>query len=93
LPWLEREFGWTDDTALNFMRVANLAESRNFRDLNVPISGLCLLAAPSTPDAAREEIVEGAKDGKKVTLALGDFPCPSLASAATGARALGASVE
>ena len=21
LPWLEREFQWTDDTALNFMRV------------------------------------------------------------------------
>jgi hypothetical protein len=41
LPWLEREFGWTDDTALNYMRCADLAESRNFRDLSLPISGVC----------------------------------------------------
>jgi hypothetical protein len=24
LPWLKREFGWSDDTALNFMRVEAL---------------------------------------------------------------------
>src|SRR5262245_24389369 len=49
LPWLEREFRWTDDTALNFMRVYELSKSRNFRDLSLPVSALYLLAAPSTP--------------------------------------------
>jgi hypothetical protein len=55
LPWLEREFGWGDDTALNYMRCADLAISRNFRDLSIPVSGLYLLAAPSTPEEARAE--------------------------------------
>jgi Protein of unknown function (DUF3102) len=64
LPWLEREFGWTDDTALNFMRAHELAKSRNFRDLSLPVSALYLLAAPSTPDAARDEIIERAKAGE-----------------------------
>jgi hypothetical protein len=58
LPWLDREFGWTDDTALNFMRVATLAESRKFRDLNVPISGLDLLArAPRGPEENGERLI------------------------------------
>jgi len=56
LRWLDREFQWTDDTALNFMRVYELArKSRNFRDLSLPISALYLLAAPSTPETARAE--------------------------------------
>jgi hypothetical protein len=47
LSWLEREFQWTDDTALNYMRVHDLVKNRNFRDLsNIPLSGLFLLAAP-----------------------------------------------
>jgi hypothetical protein len=69
LPWLDREFGWTDDTALNFMRVATLAESRNFRDLNVPVSGLYLLAAPSTPTEVVEAIAERGEQGERLSLA------------------------
>jgi hypothetical protein len=47
LPWLEREFGWTDRTARNFMAVHEAAaKSEKFSDLNVPVSGLYLLAAP-----------------------------------------------
>jgi DUF3102 family protein len=30
-PWLEREFGWAENTAINFMRVAESAKTRNFR--------------------------------------------------------------
>jgi hypothetical protein len=45
LPWLDREFGWSDDTARKLMQVSELAESRNLRDLSLPISGLYLLAA------------------------------------------------
>jgi len=69
LPWLDREFGWTDDTALNFMRVYELSKSRNFRDLSLPLSGLYLLAAPSTPQEARDEIIERAQAGETIPVA------------------------
>jgi Protein of unknown function (DUF3102) len=52
LPWLEREFGWSEDTTLRFMQVAELSKNRTVRDLEIPVSGLYLLAAPSTPEAA-----------------------------------------
>jgi hypothetical protein len=69
LPWLEREFGWGDDTALNFMRCHQLAESRNFRDLSLPISGLYLLAAPSTPEQAQQQVIERAESGEHLSVA------------------------
>jgi hypothetical protein len=72
LSWLDREFGWTDDTALNFMRVHSMIDkNRNFRDLSLPVSGLYLLAAPSTPEEAREAVIEAAADDGKLTHA----PC------------------
>jgi Protein of unknown function (DUF3102) len=49
LPWLKREFGWSEDSALRFMQVAEFAKNRSLRDLEIPVSGLYLLAAPSTP--------------------------------------------
>ena len=67
--WLDREFGWSDRQALNFMRVYELAESKseNFSDLHLPVSVLYLLAAPSTSPEMRKEIVERAKRGEKLT--------------------------
>lgn len=67
LPWLEREFGWVEQTALNFMRCHDLAKSKKFGDLNLPVSGLYLLAAPTTPDEARDSIIERARDGEALT--------------------------
>jgi hypothetical protein len=66
LPWLEREFGWGEITALNFMRVYEMSKSSKFENLNIPVSGLYLLAAPSTPEAAREEVIERAQAGEKL---------------------------
>jgi len=66
LPRLDREFGWADDTALNSMRVYELSKSRNFRDLSLPLFGLYLLAAPSTPKEARDEIIERAQAGETI---------------------------
>ena len=68
LPWLDREFGWTDDTALNFMRCNDLAKNRNFRDLSLPVSGLYLLAAPNTTEEAREAVIERAKNGEALSV-------------------------
>jgi hypothetical protein len=64
LPWLDREFGWTEQTALNFMRVAELNKSKTVLDLDLPVKALYLLAAPSTPEPAKTEIIERAKAGE-----------------------------
>jgi N6-adenosine-specific RNA methylase IME4 len=67
-PWLQREFGWEETTALRFMRVFELQlKSGNLQDLDVPVSGLYLLAAPSTPDEARTEVIERAENGEHFT--------------------------
>ena len=68
LPWLERDFGWADDTALNFIRCHDLAKNRNFRDLALPVSGLYMLAAPSTLEEAREAVIERAKNGEALSV-------------------------
>jgi hypothetical protein len=68
LPWLDREFGWSDNTALNYIRVYELSKSSTVADLNIPMRGLYLLAAPSTPEAARTAVVDKAADGERVSL-------------------------
>jgi hypothetical protein len=61
-PWLEREFGWTDRHARNLMGVYALSlKSEKFSDLEIPDSGLYLLAAPSTPTKAVDEVIERAE--------------------------------
>jgi Protein of unknown function (DUF3102) len=75
LPWLDREFGWTDHTALNFMRVhefvVGLSNSKTVSDLvlTLPVSSVYLLAAPSTPPEAQDEIIERAKAGETLPVA------------------------
>jgi hypothetical protein len=66
--WLEKEFGWSADTALNFMRVYELSKSRNFRDLNIAPSALYLLAKKSTPEPVRTESIERAEAGEAITV-------------------------
>jgi hypothetical protein len=68
LRWLEREFGWSDRTALNFMRVYEVSlKSENFSDLSLPISSLYLLAAPSTPEAVRQDVIDRVASGEELT--------------------------
>jgi hypothetical protein len=69
LPWLEREFGWTEMTATRFINVYDMSKSNNLLDLELPISGLYLLAAPSTPESARDEIIERAQAGETIPVA------------------------
>jgi hypothetical protein len=67
LPWLQREFGWTDRHALKCMQVYELSlKSENFSDLRIPISGLYLLAASSTPPEAVDEVIQRAKSGERL---------------------------
>src|SRR6516225_1797036 len=69
LPWLEREFGWTEMTATRFINVYDMSKSNKLLDLELPISALYLLAAPSTPEAAKIEIVERAQAGEPLPVA------------------------
>jgi hypothetical protein len=70
-PWLDEKFGWSDRTAQNLINVYKLTKTKpeKFSDLNLPLSALYLLAAPSTPPAAVDEVFDQAKAGKVIKLA------------------------
>jgi hypothetical protein len=42
------------------MQVHEMVKSQKFGDLDIPVSGLYLLAAPSTPEEARADVIERA---------------------------------
>jgi hypothetical protein len=65
--WLVAEFDWSDRTARQFMLVADRFKSANFSDLQIAPSALYLLAAPSTPESAREEAIARAEEGETIT--------------------------
>jgi hypothetical protein len=69
--WLERELGFSDRSALNFIRIHELAATRpeNFSDLDLPVSGLYLLAQPSTSKAVRDDIFRRAAAGEAISFA------------------------
>ena len=70
LPWLDREFGWDDRTARRFVQVFewSLKSSGNLPDLELPISGIYLLAQDKTPEEARTEVIERAESGERITV-------------------------
>ena len=71
IGWLDRELGLSDRQALNFIRIHELAAARseNFTDLDLPVSGLYLLAQPSTPEAVRDDIFLRASAGEAISFA------------------------
>lgn len=64
--WLEAEFDWTERTAQRFIVVADRFTKNDNLSAFAP-SALYLLAAPSTPDSAREEALERAEQGEPIT--------------------------
>ncbi len=69
LPWLEREFGWTDKTAERFMSASQLFGGKidKLSNLDIPVSGLYLLAQPSLPPEVRTEVIDRAEAGERFT--------------------------
>jgi hypothetical protein len=67
LEWIKREFAWKEQSARNFMMVYDRFKSTNFGDLEIDISALYLIAAPSTPEPVREEVVRVAISGERVS--------------------------
>jgi hypothetical protein len=70
LTWIAAEFGWSERSAENFMRLHELSlKSANFADLDLPLSALYLLAAPSTPDTALVAVAARAGKGNGLSVA------------------------
>ena len=68
--WLRTEFEWSEQTARQFMQVyrwSETIENKNFVFSNLGTSALYLLAAPSTPPEAREEVLGLVDGGEKVS--------------------------
>jgi len=66
--WIKREFGWTNRTARHFIEVSEHFKSEIISDLPIGPTALYMLASPSTPEEAREEAVERAETGEKITV-------------------------
>jgi hypothetical protein len=66
LSWLENELGLSDETARRFISVFKLSRSHKLWNLEVPVSGLYLLASPGTPNDAITEVVDKANTGVRI---------------------------
>jgi hypothetical protein len=71
LSWLERELGWSADTAENLIRVYEFSRTPGFRKIrNLPSpSVLYELAKKSIPEPARDMIVSRINAGERVKVA------------------------
>ena len=66
--WLSAEFGWSRRTGYNFINVyESFRGSANFAELDIATSALYILAAPSTPESVRQQFLEKAQQGEKIT--------------------------
>ena len=65
--WLKAEFDLSLSAATKFMQVYEQFKNVNFTQLNVAISALYLLAAPSTSSKARQEALARASEGESIT--------------------------
>jgi len=71
LPWLAAEFAWSERTAQRFMDSQGLIKSANLSDLprllELPPSSIADLGARSTPEAARQEVLQQVAAGRTPT--------------------------
>lgn len=67
LPWIEAEFGMSERSAYNFMKVANQFGDKLATVANLPAKALYELAVPSTPQAVRDQVEQLIVDGETVT--------------------------
>lgn len=65
--WLKAEFDWSVSASTKFIQVSEQFKCVNFTHLNIANSALYLLAAPSTPELARQEALHRANSGETIT--------------------------
>ncbi len=68
--WLKSEFNWSISSATKFMQVSEQFKNINFTHFNFATSALYVLAAPSTPESARQYALEIAGQGENITYSL-----------------------
>ena len=64
--WLKFEFNWSLSTATRFVQVAQQFKCVKLTHLNLTASTLYLIAAPSTPEQVRKEVLERASNGENI---------------------------
>ncbi len=67
LEWIKKEFGWKRSSAENFMLVHENVKLPKFGNLEIDVSALYLIAAPKTPEPVRQQAIEVAMSGERVT--------------------------
>jgi hypothetical protein len=69
LPWLDREFGWNIKTAERFISVYGMSKTKidNLSNLEIGVSALYMLAAPSTPAEVQAVVIEKVERGEHLT--------------------------
>ncbi len=66
--WLKAEFGWSRRTAYNFIQVYEaFPERATVAQVSIAASALYQLSSPSTPQKIRDELIQRAKQGEKIT--------------------------
>lgn len=66
--WLKAEFGWSRRTAYNFIKVYEaFPERATVAQVSIAASALYQLSSPSTPHEVRNELIQRAKEGEKIT--------------------------
>jgi hypothetical protein len=69
--WLKNEFAWTERTARNYMQVAEAFKTERLSDfsgLTINAEALYFLSSPSVPQSLRNDTVEQAEAGNRITL-------------------------
>lgn len=67
LSWAKTETGYSHQTVYNYIRVYENFEFKTVLETNVSPKVLYALAAPSTPDEARQEAIDRAESGETIT--------------------------
>lgn len=67
LDWIDKEFGWSIRSAQRFMTVYDCFKNDTVSYLEIEISALYLIAAPSTHQSARTNLIGRAVSGETIT--------------------------
>ena len=67
LLWVTDEFAWGHDWATRFMNVYERFKLSNLNNLEIDLSALYLIAEQKIPDAVRDELIQRAESGEKIT--------------------------
>ncbi len=69
LPWIEREFAWSEDTAERLIAIYALQRQiPHVAELALPLAALAALGRSTTPPEAIEAVVEKVHAGEKLTV-------------------------